>query len=169
MDSRFLLRILNKTSIIVLIVLAALVAVGCGQGESGGAASSGSASGGSASGGSASGGASVSPEGFTPGEDSLVVYSGRSEELVGPIIERFEEESGIDVEVRYGETAELAATILEEGRNSPADIFFSQDAGALGAVADRGRLQELPEDALRRVEERFRDPDGRWIGISGRA
>ena len=98
-----------------------------------------------------------------------MVYSGRNEELVGPIIERFEEESGIDVEVRYGETAELAATILEEGRNSPADIFFSQDAGALGAVADRGRLQELPEDALRRVEERFRDPDGRWIGISGRA
>ncbi|MDQ3841688.1 MAG: iron ABC transporter substrate-binding protein [Actinomycetota bacterium] len=97
------------------------------------------------------------------------MYSGRNEELVGPIIERFEEESGIDVEVRYGDTAELASTISEEGANSPADIFFAQDAGALGAVSDRGLLRELPEDALNRVEERFRDPNGRWIGTSGRA
>jgi len=101
--------------------------------------------------------------------EGLVVYSGRNEELVGPIIERFEEESGIDVEVRYGDTAELAATILEEGENSPADVFFSQDAGALGALADEGRLSPLPEDVLNRVEERFRDPNGQWVGISGRA
>ncbi len=98
-----------------------------------------------------------------------MIYSGRNEELVGPIIERFEEESGIDVEVRYGDTAELAATILEEGENSPADVFFAQDAGALGAVSDRGLLSELPEDVLSRVEERFKDPEGRWVGVSGRA
>jgi len=98
-----------------------------------------------------------------------VVYSGRNQELVGPIIERFEEESGVNVEVRYGDTAELASTILEEGQNSPADVFFAQDAGALGAVADRGLLRPLPEEALNRVEERFRDPNGRWVGVSGRA
>ena len=97
------------------------------------------------------------------------MYSGRNEELVGPIIERFEEESGIDVEVRYGDTAELAATILEEGQNSPADVFFSQDAGALGALADEGLLSPLPEDVLNPVEERFRDPNGQWVGVSGRA
>ncbi len=99
----------------------------------------------------------------------MVIYSGRNEELVGPIIERFEEESGIDVEVRYGDTAELAATILEEGENSPADVFFAQDAGALGALSDRRLLSELPEDVLGRVEERFKDPEGRWVGVSGRA
>ncbi len=172
MAPRFLCWIL-RTSITLLVVLAAFVAVGCGQGDSGGGSASegGSASsGGSASGrGSGSSGGSASGGEFTSGEGSLVVYSGRNEELVGPIIERFEEESGIDVEVRYGDTAELASTISEEGANSPADIFFAQDAGALGAVSDRGLLRELPEDALNRVEERFRDPNGRWIGTSGRA
>lgn len=63
---------------------------------------------------------------------SLTVYSGRAQQLVGPILERFERESGIDVEVRYAGTPELANAILEEGDNSPADVFFAQDAGSLG-------------------------------------
>jgi iron(III) transport system substrate-binding protein len=99
----------------------------------------------------------------------LVVYSGRNEELVGPLIEQFEEESGIEVSVRYGNTAEMAATILEEGSNSPADVYYGQDAGALGALALEGRLQALPEETLGQVEERFRDPNGQWVGTSGRA
>nr|HPJ20253.1 substrate-binding domain-containing protein [Actinomycetota bacterium] len=68
----------------------------------------------------------------------LVVYSGRSEELVGPLIEQFEAASGVQAEVRYGDTAELAAQLLEEGDNSPADIFFAQDAGALQVIEDEG-------------------------------
>ncbi len=102
-------------------------------------------------------------------EEALVIYSGRSEELVGPIIEDFEKDSGIDVEVRYGDTAELASTILEEGENSPADVFFAQDAGALGALAEEGRLGELSEDVLDKVPEQFRSKEGRWVGVSGRA
>ncbi len=102
-------------------------------------------------------------------EGPLTVYSGRSEELVGPIIERFEEDSGIEVEVRYGDTAELAAQILEEGDNSPADVFFAQDAGALGAVAAEDRFVQLPEATLERVPAGFRSPEGLWVGTSGRA
>ncbi len=99
--------------------------------------------------------------------EPLVVYSGRSENLVGPIIEQFEETSGIEVEVRWGSTPELAATLLEEGQNSPADLFFAQDPGGLGAVEDL--LAPLPEEILSQVESRFRDADGKWVGISGRA
>lgn len=100
---------------------------------------------------------------------NLVVYSGRNENLVGPLIEQFEAESGIDVDVRYGGTAEMAATILEEGDNSPADVFYGQDAGALGALAAEGRLVELPEDILSLVEPRFRSVEDVWVGTSGRA
>jgi len=100
---------------------------------------------------------------------SLTIYSGRSESLVGPLLERFEAQSGVDVEVKYAGTSELAATILEEGDASPADVFFGQDAGALGALAAEGRLAELPEATLDRVDPRFRSPDGVWVGVSGRA
>jgi iron(III) transport system substrate-binding protein len=99
----------------------------------------------------------------------LVVYSGRNEDLVGPLIEQFEEESGIDVEVRYGDTAEMAAQILEEGDNSPADVFFGQDAGALGALAKDGRLTPLSEAQLGLVRDGLKDDDGRWVGTSARA
>ena len=100
-----------------------------------------------------------------PGE--LVIYSGRSESLVAPIIEQFAKASGIDVSVKYGSTSEIAATILEEGENSPADIFFAQDPGGLAAVEDM--FATLPGDVLDRVPANFRSPNGKWIGLSGRA
>ena len=101
------------------------------------------------------------------GGADLTVYSGRNEELVGDLIEEFERESGLDVEVRYADSAELAATLEEEGKASPADVFFAQDAGSLGAVEDL--LATLPAADLRRVPARFRDPRARWVGTSARA
>jgi iron(III) transport system substrate-binding protein len=107
-------------------------------------------------------------DGSGSGDGTLTIYSGREEELVGPLFEKFEQASGTTVEVRYGDSAELAATIAEEGDNSPADVFFAQDPGSLGAVEERGQLAELDESVIERVPERFRDPDGRWVGTSGR-
>ena len=103
------------------------------------------------------------------GEDSLTVYSGRSEELIAPLIERFESETGIDVSVRYGDSGELAATIVEEGSNSPADVFFAQDPASLGRVALDGLFTRLPPGILGAVPGEFSDRDGRWVGVSGRA
>lgn len=106
------------------------------------------------------------------GEDeggALTVYSGREEEYAADLFEIYEEETGNEVDVRYGESAELAATILEEGDNTPADVFFSQDAGALGALEDEGVLSELDEELVARVDPRFRSDRGDWVGTSGRA
>ena len=111
----------------------------------------------------------VATAGGEGGGGTVVVYSGREEELVAPLFELFEEETGIEVDVRYGDSAELAATIAEEGGNSPADVFFAQDPGALGAVKEQELLAELPAELLDRVDERFHDPDGYWVGTSGRA
>src|SRR5688572_14841531 len=102
-------------------------------------------------------------------EETLTVYSGREEEYVGPLFDQFEEETGNEVDVRYGDTAELAATLIEEGDNSPADVFFGQDAGALGALEQEGLFTALPEETLNRVEPRYRSPEGVWVGTSGRA
>ena len=114
-------------------------------------------------------GASATGEAPDAEARSLTVYSGRSEELVGPVIEQFEGETGIDVEVRYGDTAQMAGAILEEGDNSPADVYFGQDAGALGALSNNGRFQTLDAELLERVDPPFRSVDGHWVGVSGRA
>lgn len=100
-------------------------------------------------------------------DDTLVVYSGRSETLVAPIIKQFSDLTGIKTEVKYGDTAALASTLLEEGRKSPADVFFAQDPGGLGAA--KPLMAQLPTTILDRVPEWARSGDGRWVGVSGRA
>jgi iron(III) transport system substrate-binding protein len=127
----------------LLLALAALVLAACG-GDDGGSGSGGDG-------------------------QKLTIYSGRAETLVGPLLAQFEKDTGVDVEVRYGDSAELAATLAEEGENSPAGLFYSQDAGALGAVAERGLFEDLPQEAVNKVEARFRDDEGRWVGVSARA
>jgi iron(III) transport system substrate-binding protein len=99
-------------------------------------------------------------------EGPLVVYSGRSEELVAPLIEDFEAGSGMDVEVRFGDSGELAATLLAEGEDTEADVFFAQDPASLGAAAEL--MGELPESTLGLVDAKYRDTGGRWVGTSGR-
>lgn len=96
----------------------------------------------------------------------LTLYSGRGETLVAPIIDAFTRETGIRVNVRYAGTAELAVLLQEEGDASPADLYWAQDAAALGAVAER--FAPLPQATLDKVPEIYRDAEGRWIATSGR-
>ncbi len=97
----------------------------------------------------------------------LIIYSGRSESLVDPIIQQFKGTSGIDVQVKYAKTGQLAATLLEEGNNSPADVFYAQDPGGLAAVS--GMMSTLPADIIELTPEWARSSAGHWVGITGRA
>jgi iron(III) transport system substrate-binding protein len=100
---------------------------------------------------------------------SLTVYSGRTADLVGPLFDRFEKATGIDLKVRYGDSAEVSGAVLEEGDRPKADVLLVQDAGNLGQVNDAGRLAQLPPQLVDKVPEQFRSPEGRWVGLSGRA
>jgi iron(III) transport system substrate-binding protein len=105
----------------------------------------------------------------TSGEQSITVYSGRAEDLVADLLDQFTTETGIAVEVRYADSAALAAQILEEGSNVQADVFFSQDAGALGAVSEAGAFKNLNPDITALVEDQYKSKDNTWVGVSGRS
>ncbi|MGH8910273.1 MAG: iron ABC transporter substrate-binding protein [Egibacteraceae bacterium] len=98
----------------------------------------------------------------------LIVYSGRSRELIDPLLNRFIEQTGIPMAVKYGTTQELALLLTEEGDRSAADVFISQTPGATGFLLSQGLLAPLPASELEAVPERFRGPDGEWVGLSGR-
>ncbi|MEH0984738.1 iron ABC transporter substrate-binding protein [Micromonospora sp. CPCC 205556] len=104
-----------------------------------------------------------------PGDKTITVYSGRNEALVKPLIDKFSQQSGITVKTRYATTAQLAAQLVEEGGKSPADAFFAQDAGALGAVAKRDMFAPLPAANLEKVPQTYRARNGQWVGVSARA
>jgi iron(III) transport system substrate-binding protein len=135
------MRRITQTIAAIACLAAALLIAGCGGDDSG---ASGSAGGG-----------------------SLTIYSGREEDVVAQLYKDFEAATGITLNIRYGGSAELAAQIAEEGGNSPADVFFSQDAGTLGAVDEQ--LAPLSQAQLERIPAQFRSPDGHWVGTSGRS
>ncbi|GAA1118145.1 iron ABC transporter substrate-binding protein [Arthrobacter flavus] len=102
-------------------------------------------------------------------DNAFTLYSGRDEALVQPLIDMFEESTGVEVDVRYGNTAELGALLLEEGEQTPAQVFLSQDAGALGALSSAGLFSTLPEDLASTIPDGFTSTDDSWVGVTGRA
>ena len=98
----------------------------------------------------------------------LTVYSGRGEFLVGDLIGFIDDlYDDLELTVRYGSSTDLVNQIANEGDGSPADVFYSVNAGALGALADEGRAGSLEESILEMVREEFHTDT--WIGTSGRA
>jgi iron(III) transport system substrate-binding protein len=102
--------------------------------------------------------------------EDLIVYSGRNENFVVPVVEAFTAATGIEVRVRYGDgTSDLASTLLNEGETTDADVFWSQDPAWIGAIGDAGLLAELPQDILGLVDPAYQDADGGWVGITARS
>ncbi|HUR86734.1 MAG TPA: iron ABC transporter substrate-binding protein [Solirubrobacteraceae bacterium] len=101
--------------------------------------------------------------------DELTMYSGRIAPILSPAVKQYEASSGEKVKVRYGDSPSLAAQLAEEGKNSPADIFFAQDAGSLDSVEKQGLLSPLPADILALVPKRFQSVAGKWVGVTGRS
>jgi iron(III) transport system substrate-binding protein len=99
----------------------------------------------------------------------LTVYSGRSEELIGPLLDRFAEETGTEIDVFYDGSTEVALKLDAEGDKSPADVFLSQAPGPLGFLDDQGRFEVLSDELLDQVDPAYRAADGDWVGVSARA
>jgi iron(III) transport system substrate-binding protein len=101
-------------------------------------------------------------------DETLVIYSGRTSELVKPLLDQFADESDISIEVRYDDSANLALLLDEEGDRTNADVFISQSPGAVGFLDQAGRLGALPEGVVSEVPEGDAAADGSWVGLSGR-
>lgn len=150
-----MLRTTHRPTVLALVVAAGLLAA-CGGDDSG------------------SSPASVEVPSDNSGEPcadvsgSLTVYSGRSEKLVADLYTLFTETTSVGIDARYGDSGELAGQILTEGTATPADVFFSQDAGALGAVSQAGLFDAVLPETLSRVTTEFSSSSGDWIGASGR-
>lgn len=102
------------------------------------------------------------------GEDRLTIYSGRTKSLIDPLLRDFSEETGIAIDVRYGDSADLALLIDEEGERSEVDVFISQSPGAVGFLQEQDRLAQLDAGLLDLVDDQFQGQNGHWVGLSGR-
>lgn len=99
--------------------------------------------------------------------DELVVYSGRSQALVDGLVEQFKEETGVNIQVRYGNDAELLAILNEEGDKSPADVYWANTTGALANANQNELLAQLP-DSLLQIPASYTASSGRWIPVTVR-
>lgn len=101
--------------------------------------------------------------------DNLVVYSGRSDKFVKPVIEKFTQQTGIKVTIHSGKSTGLLNKLKVEGDRTEADLFLSNDAGTLQKGADLGLFSSLPNSLASQVDANYRADNNTWVGLSARA
>ena len=101
--------------------------------------------------------------------DTLTVYSAQHESLVRTMLEGFTEETGIELEFREGNDAELANQIVQEGDASPADVFLTENSPSIDILDREGLLAPLDQATLDQVGEQFRPASGTWTGFAARS
>jgi len=103
-------------------------------------------------------------------EEEVNLYSARIEALIKPMLDRFTEQTGIAVNLVTGDADELLSRLQNEGRNSPADLLVTTDAGRLYRAQEAGLVQPIESNVLsQRIPAAYRDPQGHWFGLSLRA
>lgn len=100
----------------------------------------------------------------------IVVYSARKEHLIKPLFDLYTQKTGIQVKYVTGKAGALLERLKAEGKNTPADMFITVDAGNLWQAAGAGVLQAVESSELQsNVPVNLRDPENRWFGLSVRA
>jgi len=98
------------------------------------------------------------------------IYSARKEDLIKPILEEFQQKTGIEVNLITGKADALLQRLISEGKNSPADILITTDAGRLYRAKKANVLQTFTSEILNTaIPEQYRDPEGFWYGLTLRA
>ena len=98
------------------------------------------------------------------------VYSARQDALIVPLLEQFEAETGIEVNLITGKAGGLLSRMQSEGAASPADVLITVDAGNLHRAKEAGVVQTIQSDVLQsRIPETLRDPEMQWVGLTKRA
>lgn len=100
--------------------------------------------------------------------EEVTIYSGRSEDLVQPVLDAFECQSGVSVVTNFGDPTDLALQLVEEGDRTPADVFLSKSPGAVGFLRNEGLLASLSNDVTSLVDDGNVGGDASWVGITGR-
>lgn len=102
-------------------------------------------------------------------DNSLIVYSGRSDKFIKPVIKEFTAQTGIEVMLHSAKSTALINKLRLEGEHTKADLFISNDAGNMQIGSDMGLFRAVPEKVAKHVPENFRAADNTWIGLSARA
>ena len=104
-----------------------------------------------------------------PAAESLVIYSGRSDKLVKPVIDQFSKETGIEVILHAGKSPSLLSKLKLEGDRTSADLFLSNDAGTLETGRQLDLFQAVDSAIAERIPANYRAEDNKWIGLAARA
>jgi iron(III) transport system substrate-binding protein len=102
------------------------------------------------------------------GGTAITLYNGQHEQTTAALVAAFERQTGIKVNVRTGDEAELGNQILQEGSSSPADVFYTENTPVLEALREKGLLAPVASSTLASVPSRYDSAQGAWVGVSAR-
>lgn len=99
---------------------------------------------------------------------SITLYNGQHEQTTALLVSAFEKQTGVKVNVRSADEAELGNQIIQEGSNSPADVFYTENTPVLEHLREQSLLAQLAPATLAAIPARYNSPQGDWVGVSGR-